>query len=109
MEELGGDIKIVWIGPKRTEKVIFYRHGSGYLTSLIPVVMTFWRYVQLELEKQGIQVGVACLIYTLILEAAFPNPLQQVAIAINYLLASGVDADNLNQLAGDLAGGNLVL
>ncbi|KAJ8073208.1 hypothetical protein PM082_020077 [Marasmius tenuissimus] len=108
IEELEEDTKVVWIGPKTTEKVIFYCHGGAYWTPLLPEMMTFWRYVQLEFEKRGLQVGVACLVYTLIPEAAFPHPLQQATIAINHLLASGVDADNL-QLAGDSAGGNLVL
>ncbi|KAL0563820.1 hypothetical protein V5O48_018243 [Marasmius crinis-equi] len=108
VEELEGDTTIVWLGPKRTEKVILYCHGGAYFMPLLPVMLTYWRYVQVQLEKRGIEVGVACLVYTLIPDGVFPNQLRQATIAINHLLASGVETKNL-QITGDSAGGNLVL
>jgi acetyl esterase/lipase len=108
VDELGQDAKLLWIGPKRLERVVLYFHGGGFLVPAGDFVMSFCRYVQLELEKQNIEVGFALLEYSLGPQASFPTPLQQSALALNFLMAAGVKPQNL-QLVGDSAGGNLIL
>ncbi|KAF8192637.1 Alpha/Beta hydrolase protein [Mycena galopus ATCC 62051] len=108
VDELGEDARLLWIGPKRLERVVLWLHGGAFFQHPPDVALSFWRYVQLELEKQNIEVGFVMLNYSLIPDAAFPTPLKQAALAVNFLLAAGVKPQNL-QLAGDSAGGNLAL
>ncbi|KAK0189328.1 hypothetical protein F5146DRAFT_1199165 [Armillaria mellea] len=91
VEELPDGAKLLWIGQKRVDKVLLYAHGGGYVFGCGPSFMQFFRYLQLELEKRDIHIGVAILAY----------PLEN-------LLSAGVDPQNL-VFAGDSAGGNLVL
>ncbi|KAJ7270731.1 Alpha/Beta hydrolase protein [Mycena haematopus] len=108
IDELGEDARLLWIGPKRLENVVLFLHGGGFLLPCSEFAMAFWRYVQLELEKQNIQVGFALLNYSLAPQASFPTPLKQAGLALDFLMAAGVKPQNL-QLAGDSAGGNLTL
>jgi acetyl esterase/lipase len=108
VDELGEDARLLWIGPKRLDRVVLVAHGGGFLLPCPDFQMSFWRYVQLELEKQKIQVGIAVLNYSLAPQASFPTPLKQAGLALDFLMAAGVKPQNL-QLAGDSAGGNLIL
>ncbi|KAF7326650.1 Abhydrolase-3 domain-containing protein [Mycena venus] len=108
VEELGEGGRLLWIGPKRLERVVLFIHGGGFVLPPGPMALSFWRYVQLELEKQNIEVGFAMLNYSLAPHASFPTPLKQASLALNFLMAAGVKPQNL-QLAGDSAGGNIVL
>ncbi|KAJ6554582.1 Alpha/Beta hydrolase protein [Mycena capillaripes] len=108
VDELGEDARLLWIGPKRLDRVVLFLHGGGFVLPCSDFPVSFWRYVQLELEKQNIEVGVALLNYSLAPDASFPTPLKQAAAALEFLLAAGVKPQNL-QLAGDSAGGNLIL
>ncbi|KAF7326647.1 Abhydrolase-3 domain-containing protein [Mycena venus] len=108
IDELGEDARLLWIGPKRLERVVLYMHGGGFCIGSTYNHMRFWRYVQLELEKQNIEVGFALLNYSLVPQASFPTPLKQAGLALDFLMAAGVKPQNL-QLAGDSAGGNLIL
>ncbi|KAF7326958.1 Abhydrolase-3 domain-containing protein [Mycena venus] len=108
IDELGEDARLLWIGPRRLERVLLYLHGGAFLYSPGDFALKFWRYIQLELEKQNIEVGIAMLNYSLAPEASFPTPLKQAGLALDFLVAAGVKPQNL-QLAGDSAGGNLVL
>ncbi|KAF8169963.1 Alpha/Beta hydrolase protein [Mycena galopus ATCC 62051] len=108
VDQLEQDAKLLWIGPKRLERVVLYFHGGGFLLPPVPLIMLLCRYVQLELEKQNIEVGFALLEYSLGPQASFPTPLKQAALALDFLMAAGVKPQNL-QLVGDSAGGNLIL
>ncbi|KAE9390827.1 hypothetical protein BT96DRAFT_1001908 [Gymnopus androsaceus JB14] len=63
IDELEDGGKLLWIGPKRTEKVLLYCHGGAYIVPVQEFTIPFWRYIQLELEKQGIEVGIAIMSY----------------------------------------------
>ncbi|KAK0209825.1 Alpha/Beta hydrolase protein [Armillaria fumosa] len=102
------DTKILWIGPKRLNKVLFYCHGGGYMISALATQMNFYRYVQLELEKRGVQVGVAMITYKLLPEHQFPTQLRQARDALDFLIRSGVHPRNI-MLVGESAGANLVI
>ncbi|KIK66636.1 hypothetical protein GYMLUDRAFT_238888 [Collybiopsis luxurians FD-317 M1] len=98
---------LLWIGPKRTDKVVLVIPGGAFLFPATEMMFKFWRYAQLEWEKKGLAVGIAILSYGLLPEDEFPIQLQQTTRAIEYLFAIGCDPSNL-QLVGDSAGGNLI-
>ncbi|KAJ7485651.1 Alpha/Beta hydrolase protein [Mycena latifolia] len=108
IDELGEGGRLLWIGPKRLERVVLVMHGGGFLYPATDFSLSFWRYVQLELEGQGIEVGFALLNYSLVPTATYPTPLKEARLALEFLLAAGVQPQNL-QLVGDSAGGNLIL
>ncbi|KAJ7171665.1 Alpha/Beta hydrolase protein [Mycena crocata] len=108
IEELGDDARLLWIGPKRLKRVVYLSHGGGYLLPVTDFFLSFWRYVQLELEKQKIEVGFVMLNYSLVPLAGFPTQLKQSELALEFLFAAGVKPQNL-QLVGDSAGANLLL
>ncbi|PFH45237.1 hypothetical protein AMATHDRAFT_161574 [Amanita thiersii Skay4041] len=104
--ELGDDARLLWIGPKKMERVILYLHGGGYVAPMQHFTATFWRYLQLRLESRGIDVGIAVLNYSLVPSKLFPAQLHQAISAVEYLLSAGVSPANI-QITGDSAGGNL--
>ncbi|KAJ7619279.1 Alpha/Beta hydrolase protein [Roridomyces roridus] len=108
VDEIGEDARLLWIGEKRLDRVILFAHGGGFVLPASDYSVSFWRYVQLELEKKGIHVGIALLNYTIVPTANFPTQLKQLCRALEFLLDAGVKPENL-QLTGDSAGGNLIL
>ncbi|KAG6848290.1 hypothetical protein H0H93_001481 [Arthromyces matolae] len=71
IDELDEGARLLWIGKKRTDRVILYFHA------LVPT-------------------------------ARFPVQLKQAVLAVQHLIAEGVEPKNL-QLTGDSAGANLIL
>ena len=80
VEPLGEDARLLWIGPRRTERVILYFHGKqtpaqdhrinripptggGYLIPLSDFAASFWNHAREEFERGGVHVGVAILNY----------------------------------------------
>ncbi|KIK58287.1 hypothetical protein GYMLUDRAFT_75037 [Collybiopsis luxurians FD-317 M1] len=98
---------LLWIGPKRTDKVILYCPGGAYFYPVQEQMLKFWRYAQMEWEKQGLNIGIAVLLYSVLPEGEFPTQLRQATRAIEYLHSIGCEPSNI-QLVGDSAGGNLV-
>ncbi|KIK51344.1 hypothetical protein GYMLUDRAFT_234144 [Collybiopsis luxurians FD-317 M1] len=108
IEELEDGGKLFWVGPKRTEKMLLYCHGGAYIFPCQEFTISFWRYIQLELEKQGMDVGIAIMSYSLVPVAQFPAQVWQTCRALEHLFSvEKVKPSNL-QLVGDSAGGNLV-
>ncbi|KIK66207.1 hypothetical protein GYMLUDRAFT_239197 [Collybiopsis luxurians FD-317 M1] len=107
LDSSGSSGHLLWIGPKRTDKVILYFPPGGYYVPVLDIVFKFWRYAQLEWKKQGLEVGVVILSYSVLPEDVFPTQLYQATQAINHLLGMGCDPSNIC-LAGDSAGGNLL-
>lgn len=108
IEELDGGVQLAWVGPKRTDRVVFYLHGGGYNSFAPPSGLSFFRYIQLELEKKGVEAGLAVLLYSLLPDASYPTPLREMRTAVDHLLKSGVAPKNLI-FTSDSAGGNLTL
>ncbi|KAJ7146044.1 Alpha/Beta hydrolase protein [Mycena epipterygia] len=110
IDELGDAARLLWIGPKpeKLEFVVLLCHGGGYFLPPTGFYLSFWRYVQGELAKHGIEAGFALLNYSLKPTASFPTPLKQACAALEFLFTSGLQPQNL-QIAGDSAGGNLVM
>ncbi|KAJ3830151.1 Alpha/Beta hydrolase protein [Lentinula raphanica] len=108
IEEVRDGGKLMWIGPKRTDKMLLYCHGGAYMFGVQIFTISFWRYVQQKLEERGVNVGIAIMSYSLVPVAQFPTPLWQTSRAIEHLLTvEKVQPSNL-VLVGDSAGGNLV-
>ncbi|KAK7042714.1 Abhydrolase-3 domain-containing protein [Favolaschia claudopus] len=108
IDDVGEDAHVLWIGERRTDRVLFFCHGGCYFLPVTDFLLSFWRYVQLELKKRDIEIGIALLSYSLAPMAAFPTPAKQATLALQFILDSGVEPRNLF-MAGDSAGGNLVL
>ncbi|KAK0201271.1 Alpha/Beta hydrolase protein [Desarmillaria ectypa] len=108
VDELPDGANLLWIGPKRLDKVLLYCHGGAYKVSCNDIHMAFCRHLQLELEKHDIFVGVVILAYKLLPENPFPVPLREARDALEFLLAAGARPENII-LSGDSAGGNLTL
>ncbi|TFK61074.1 alpha/beta-hydrolase [Pluteus cervinus] len=108
IEEIGEDARLMWIGPKRTDKVILYFHGGGFLLPVQTPSLWFWKYTQDKFKTRGLDVGFAVLDYTLVPNSIFPAQLKQACKAVKHILDSGVLPRNL-QLVGDSAGANLIL
>ncbi|KAJ7701581.1 hypothetical protein B0H17DRAFT_1195357 [Mycena rosella] len=98
--------RVMWIRPKRLERVVMFVHGGGVLL-VLPFSLAFWRYVQVEL-KQGVEVGIALFSYSLAPIATFPTALKQARLGLEFLLAAAVQPQNL-QRAGDSAGRSLIV
>ncbi|KAK0213408.1 Alpha/Beta hydrolase protein [Desarmillaria ectypa] len=108
VEDLPDGAKLLWMGPKRLDKVIFYVHGGAFLFGCGPSFMQFFRLLQLELNKGNINIGIALLAYKLAPDAVFPSQAIAAKNALDHLFLAGVQPQNLI-IAGDSAGGNLVL
>jgi len=108
VEEIGDDARLLWIGPKRTDRVLLFCHGGCYFLPTTDFTLAFWHYVQGELKKKDIDIGIAFVQYSLAPMAKFPTPLRQASRAVEFLFAAGVRPENLH-IAGDSAGGNLAL
>ena len=81
VEPVGEDARLLWIGPRRTERVVLYFHGrqilaeddhrvnrfhgtgGGYLIPLSDFAASFWNHARQEFERNGMHVGVAILNY----------------------------------------------
>ncbi|KAF8230747.1 alpha/beta-hydrolase [Tricholoma matsutake] len=108
VDELSENTRLLWIDKKRTDRVILYFHGGGFLFPMQSFTTSFWKYIKAELKQKDIDVGVAILNYTLIPSATFPTQLKQAVVAIEHLLSTGVQPQNI-QIVGDSAGGNLAI
>ncbi|KAG7451319.1 alpha/beta-hydrolase [Guyanagaster necrorhizus] len=105
IEELDGGVQLAWVGPKRTDRVVLYLHGTFIYFCK---AKTDQFACQLELEKKGLEAGLAVLLYSLLPDAGHPTPLREMRTAVDYLIKSGVAPNNLI-FTSDSAGGNLTL
>ncbi|KAF9045991.1 alpha/beta-hydrolase [Hymenopellis radicata] len=111
VEDVGADsAKLLWIGKKKTERVVLYVHGGAFIIPTIAGALPFWSYVKGEVAKRlgHDELGIAVFSYTLLPAGVFPTPLKQLIDAISHLEATGTSPSQL-YLVGDSAGGNLIL
>ncbi|KAK0187591.1 hypothetical protein F5146DRAFT_1141031 [Armillaria mellea] len=100
--------RLLWIGPKRMDNVIFYCHDGGFVLPFGDSFLAFWRHAQVELESRNIHVGIVVMSYNLIPPGKFPSQLREAKSGLERLFKLGVQPENI-LLAGDSAGGNLIL
>ncbi|GLB44456.1 putative alpha beta hydrolase fold protein [Lyophyllum shimeji] len=108
IDELGENSRLLWIGEKRTDRVILYLHGGAYLLPPAFFVPDFWKYIQDELKSKNKGAGIAMLQYSLVPTAPFPTQLKQVVLAVQHLISAGAKPENI-QITGDSAGAGLTL
>jgi len=104
-DELSEGATLHWIGPRREDRVLLFLHGGGYV---LPARVEYFDMLEsLQKEYKG-AVGIAMLNYFLAPEHPFPKQLRQTVFAVQHLLDRGLSPSNII-IAGDSAGGNLVL
>ncbi|ESK89318.1 alpha beta hydrolase fold protein [Moniliophthora roreri MCA 2997] len=106
IEETPEGVKLMWLGKRDAEKVLFICHGGGFMLPVFPFMLTFWFYIQRELQKRGHNISVVFFEYSLY-PNAFPTQLTEFIHALSHVLKR-VKPANLH-LAGDAAGGDLIL
>jgi len=100
-----------WIGDPDADAVVLYCHGGGYTQ---PASMGHYRYLsRLVKDLNGTQskasFSVLMLAYSLAPEAAHPTQLREVAVVLEHLIHDTGRPPSKFFLAGDSAGGNLVM
>ncbi|KAG5638084.1 hypothetical protein H0H81_001851 [Sphagnurus paluster] len=108
VEEIDDDARLMWIGPRRMDRVVLYFHGGGYVIPMQDFSVSFWNFVRLELAHRNVHAGFAVLNYSIVPTAIFPTQLTQAVNALKYVLASGCRPENI-QIVGDSAGANLAI
>ncbi|KIK60328.1 hypothetical protein GYMLUDRAFT_43626 [Collybiopsis luxurians FD-317 M1] len=109
IEEFGGNAKLLWLTEKKSNRVLFYVHGGGYMVSINKFMLTFGPRIREELLKREIfeDFDIVVLAYTLY-PAKFPTQLDELSQGLAYILSSGIKQENVI-LMGDSAGGNLIV
>ncbi|KAF8900158.1 Alpha/Beta hydrolase protein, partial [Gymnopilus junonius] len=107
VEDLSDGTRLLWIGQKRTDRVIYYLHGGAFIFGVIESAPKLFAYMQENLEKRGKPTGVTMLNYTLVPDATFPIQLRQAVVGIQHLINIGVGPENI-QLMGDSAGAVII-
>ncbi|KAJ8077770.1 hypothetical protein PM082_002203 [Marasmius tenuissimus] len=102
--------KLMWIGNKDAEKVVFYVHGGGFIIPASDYAFTFWRYVLREYVKRTGKddLAVVCMEYSLY-PRTFPTQLREMVQALSHVLSTSRASPSNIHLAGDSAGANLIV
>ncbi|KAF2996282.1 hypothetical protein E8E13_005054 [Curvularia kusanoi] len=100
-----------WIGDPDAESVVIYCHGGGYTQ---PASKGNYQYLSrlvkdLNGGQQRQTVSVLMLAYSLAPEAVYPTQLREAAVVLAHLVHETGRSPSRLFLAGDSAGGNLVM
>ncbi|ESK89319.1 alpha beta hydrolase fold protein [Moniliophthora roreri MCA 2997] len=106
IEETPEGVKLMWLGKQDAEKVLFICHGGGFMIPVSDYMLTFWFYVQRELQSKDHNVSVVLVEYS-VYPNPFPTQLTEFIHGLSHVLKR-VKPANLH-LAGDSAGGDLIL
>ncbi|KAG6883609.1 hypothetical protein C0993_005184 [Termitomyces sp. T159_Od127] len=63
IDKLDENRRLLWVGERRTDRVILHFHGGAFLFPVGFSVLPFWRYVQSETRSKGKEAGFAMLQY----------------------------------------------
>ncbi|KAK0506944.1 hypothetical protein JMJ35_010644 [Cladonia borealis] len=95
--------------PRHSDVTIFFLHGGGYFASQPDTYLLFLLRLAEAITTQGIKVSIFALDYHLAPEFQYPTQLDEAKAAYDYLLRDmAIPADRV-VVAGDSAGGHLVL
>lgn len=95
--------------PRHSDVTILFLHGGGYFASQPDTYLLFLLRLAEALTTQGIKVSIFALDYHLAPEFPYPTQLDEAGAAYDYLLRDmAIPADRV-VVAGDSAGGHLVL
>ena len=100
-----------WIGSPDAEAVIVYCHGGGYVNPANEGTFLYLHRLVKDMNIDGSKpsVSVLLLAYTLAPEAVYPTQLREAALVIAHLIRDTGRSPSNIFVAGDSAGGNLVL
>ncbi|PYH77445.1 alpha/beta-hydrolase [Aspergillus uvarum CBS 121591] len=99
---------LLWLGPKRSDKVILFFHGGGYVLPLSDGHLDWMAHVRKSCLKASLKVGVCILEYSLIPGHRYPTQLRQALMGLQHLLDHGYEPSDII-FGGDSAGGHLSL
>ncbi|KAL5333260.1 Alpha/Beta hydrolase protein [Aspergillus crustosus] len=99
----------LWIGNKDAKNVVIYYHGGGFALPPVAGHFTFLAAIIEELNKNGHDVAIFMLAYTLSPPAEYPTHLRQAVESLRYILTQGGRDPSNVIIGGDSAGGNLAL
>ncbi|KAF1975303.1 alpha/beta-hydrolase [Bimuria novae-zelandiae CBS 107.79] len=110
-----GEVVGHWIGDPAAEKVVLYCHGGAYFQPATSGTFLYLDDLLQNIEKNEGKKRVAALVVacTLAPEAAFPTQIREAAAILNHVLETNLGSRKRRArdvfLAGDSAGGNIVL
>ncbi|KAJ7572133.1 alpha beta-hydrolase [Mycena floridula] len=109
IDTLPGGTLLMWVGPRELDRVVVYCHGGGFVGPLSDFQVEYWHRIKKSLleEHGGLKLGVAVLQYSLN-PVSFPAQLKELTLAVQHIMSTGVPASKI-YIAGDSAGGNLVI
>ncbi|KAF1809700.1 alpha/beta-hydrolase [Eremomyces bilateralis CBS 781.70] len=98
-----------WLGPRNAKYTMIYYHGGGFIDAIMPGHVRFLFSLMKEMRKSGKNMSVVVLAYSLAPEKPYPTQLRQGVNFLRHMIE--VEKKDTSQLiiAGDSAGGNLVL
>ncbi|KAL2869296.1 putative 6-hexanolactone hydrolase [Aspergillus lucknowensis] len=99
----------LWIGNKDAKNVVIYYHGGGFALPAVAGHFSFLSHVIEDINKDGHDVAIFFLAYTLSPPAEYPTQLRQSVEALRYILNQGARDPSNVIIGGDSAGGNLAL
>ncbi|KAF5389264.1 hypothetical protein D9757_003537 [Collybiopsis confluens] len=121
IEDIGtGDAKLIWLTEKKTDKVFLYAHGKSLFH---PICCCLCKLCSKPPRESKISASYPWytasnfhygpsskpeIIFLALHPAKFPTQLAELTTALNQLISSGVSPENI-VLAGDSAGGNLIV
>ncbi|RAH47697.1 alpha/beta hydrolase [Aspergillus brunneoviolaceus CBS 621.78] len=99
---------LVWLGPKRSDKVILFFHGGGYVLPLSGGHLDWMAHVRKSCLEASLDVSVCILEYSLVPGHRYPTQLRQALMGLQHLVDHGYKLSDII-LGGDSAGGHLSL
>ncbi|KAI9369204.1 Alpha/Beta hydrolase protein [Aspergillus egyptiacus] len=99
----------LWIGNKHAKNVVVYYHGGGFNLPPVPGHFAFLHDLVQDLNKNGHEVAIFFLVYTLTPPATYPTQLRQSVEALRHILTQSPRSPSDVIIGGDSAGGNLAL
>ncbi|KAL2821242.1 Alpha/Beta hydrolase protein [Aspergillus cavernicola] len=99
----------LWIGNKDAKNVVVYYHGGGFALPAVTGHFAFITHLLEDLNKNGHDVAIFFLAYTLSPPVKYPTQLRQSVEALRYILTDTARDPANVVIGGDSAGGNLAL
>ncbi|KAH7121059.1 Alpha/Beta hydrolase protein [Dendryphion nanum] len=106
-----GKVQAHWMGSPDANTVVLYLHGGGYSQSISEGYFHYWDRFLKEHNGagNGKSLSVLILSYSLTPEGRWPMQLREVAATLSYLIDVVGKSPSDIFIAGDSAGGNLVV
>ena len=105
---LKSGVKCMWLGERKADNVCLYFHGGGYNLDADDGHLIYWHKVQKALAS-GKSLSFLIVQYSLAPQQSYPTQLDECLEALNYLVSDLHREASTLLLAGDSAGGNMVL